>query len=289
MKISLRSLSLVAKLSLVATAVAIVVSGCKPNSAATPCDQVDTDLEPGDPQFEETCFDTCVGGGKGPVKYETTCQAGDQVIPTTVTCQCPPAGGTKCGNGVVDAGEQCDPGNGDLSCNLDCTFPNSPYCGNGIVDPGEDCDGTAGCNNCKFDVSGYTGWWACGVNGNPVNPIDFRDPANEIAQGQPNGCPSLPTGHSQLQDPSNDGLFAIGGENCHSAEIIGGCPGENPDNYTGVCVDGTSPVEIVGSAFEDGGYAEFEQSGKIKITFNGGPCGFSMRVIGNSTITANLQ
>src|SRR5262245_20569346 len=44
-----------------------------------------------------------------------------------------------CGNGELEAGEQCDDGNtrdGD-ACEHDCTLP---ACGNGILDPGEQCD-----------------------------------------------------------------------------------------------------------------------------------------------------
>jgi hypothetical protein len=44
----------------------------------------------------------------------------------------------QCGNGVVDPGEQCDPpttGRCDQRCQLE--YPN---CGNGVVDPGEDCE-----------------------------------------------------------------------------------------------------------------------------------------------------
>src|SRR5262249_49490827 len=44
-----------------------------------------------------------------------------------------------CGDGHLDAGEECDDGNrinGD-SCDNNCTIPR---CGNGIVDPGEECD-----------------------------------------------------------------------------------------------------------------------------------------------------
>src|SRR5690606_20446340 len=44
-----------------------------------------------------------------------------------------------CGNGHLDAGEECDDGNtlpGD-GCSPDCV---PEACGNGVVDPGEVCD-----------------------------------------------------------------------------------------------------------------------------------------------------
>lgn len=52
-----------------------------------------------------------------------------------------------CGDGVVDAGEECDHaiGNSDLvadACRLDCLLPG---CGDGVVDSGEQCDGGSEC------------------------------------------------------------------------------------------------------------------------------------------------
>ena len=59
-----------------------------------------------------------------------------------------------CGDGIVDAGEQCDLGdaNGGSACRSDCSMPS---CGDGIVDAGEDCDlGDAnGGPTCRTDCS----------------------------------------------------------------------------------------------------------------------------------------
>ncbi len=58
----------------------------------------------------------------------------------------PPAGelffyriGSRCGDGVLDAGEQCDDGNNLMfdGCRADCTME---MCGDGILDSGEECD-----------------------------------------------------------------------------------------------------------------------------------------------------
>jgi cysteine-rich repeat protein len=69
----------------------------------------------------------------------------------------------KCGNGVIEPGEQCDRGvagntSGYGGCNPDCTL--GPYCGDAVVqNPPEQCDygivnntgGYGGCNsNCTL-------------------------------------------------------------------------------------------------------------------------------------------
>ena len=57
------------------------------------------------------------------------------------TSNCIPPAST-CGNGVLNAGEQCDDGDtqsGD-GCSAACDL--EYYCGDGIINPGEECDGT---------------------------------------------------------------------------------------------------------------------------------------------------
>jgi cysteine-rich repeat protein len=62
-----------------------------------------------------------------------------------------------CGNGVLDAGEECDGGDNCTNClclspwtesngNLGCRNPD--LCGNGVKDPGEECDGGNDCTDC---------------------------------------------------------------------------------------------------------------------------------------------
>ena len=59
-------------------------------------------------------------------------------------CQC----ASNCGDGNLDAGEQCDPPNG-TTCDANCQTI-APICGNGVLDPGEDCEGTT-CNFTNTD------------------------------------------------------------------------------------------------------------------------------------------
>ena len=63
-----------------------------------------------------------------------------------------------CGNGTVEAGEQCDDGNttGGDGCSATCASE-APVCGNGRVESGEECDdgnrtSRDGCSStCKFE------------------------------------------------------------------------------------------------------------------------------------------
>lgn len=82
------------------------------------------------------------------------CSDGCLVAACTDSCNF----GGCCGNGLLEAGEQCDDGNnlyGD-GCSPDCTLD----CGNGAVDPGEQCDDANSydlddCrNSCQLHVCG---------------------------------------------------------------------------------------------------------------------------------------
>ena len=72
--------------------------------------------------------------------------------PCTATTTTLPGSPSRCGDGVLDAGEQCDDGNtSDCDgCSTACT---REVVGNGVVDCGEECDdgNTADCDGCNGD------------------------------------------------------------------------------------------------------------------------------------------
>ena len=96
-------------------------------------------------------------------------------IAISVTC-------SLCGNGVVDAGESCDPRvAGQECCNPDtcaAIVSNCNLCGNGIVNSGEQCDdyetvsGDCCSTTCRYDGSGA----ACGSSSS--GPCDLADTCN---------------------------------------------------------------------------------------------------------------
>jgi len=94
---------------------------------------------------------TCPGAGKLDTK---TCQcncnltcnidAGD-VIDVNAACACRKcvAGECKCGNGLVEPGEQCDPGNNNDPCCQNCRFTTNTCDDGNACTTGERCSGTS--------------------------------------------------------------------------------------------------------------------------------------------------
>jgi cysteine-rich repeat protein len=69
----------------------------------------------------------------------------------------PPLPEPCCGDGILDAGEECDDGNttsGD-GCSATCTLEKEPCCGDGILDAGEECDdgNTTGGDGCSANCT----------------------------------------------------------------------------------------------------------------------------------------
>jgi hypothetical protein len=70
-------------------------------------------------------------------------------------CSCP---SPVCGNGIKEAGEQCDGAalGSCAACQTDCTCIPS-VCGNGLVEPGEECDGTVFGNSSSPECTNVAG------------------------------------------------------------------------------------------------------------------------------------
>jgi hypothetical protein len=81
-----------------------------------------------------------------PVEDDQVCAPSSDAPPTSVSS-------AACGNGIVEAGEQCDQ---NCSVGFFCSScqcvprqapPSQPVCGNGIVEAGEQCDGRCATGN----------------------------------------------------------------------------------------------------------------------------------------------
>lgn len=132
------------------------VVNCEP-TAVCGDGNVETDKgEECDPPDGTTCSSTCqdivVECGNGIVQPGEECDGGSDC---NASCQ-----EIECGDGRVDAPqESCDqPGNFGTSagqCRPDCSGIVPAVCGNGIVEAGEDCDdpSNAACVNCQIDDS----------------------------------------------------------------------------------------------------------------------------------------
>lgn len=102
-----------------------------------------------DPAGDDGTAESCVPGQQ----QECSCSNGDTSFQTCNSagsaysqCEC---GATldSCGDGVVDAGEECDDENTDNNdgCSSQCR---DEFCGDNVVQPGEDCDDG---NSTEFD------------------------------------------------------------------------------------------------------------------------------------------
>ena len=154
-------------------------------------------------------------------------------------------GGAVCGNGLQEAGEQCDDANttnGD-ACEANCTLP---VCGNGIKDQTEQCDGAAlnnqsctglgfaggtlACNNsCQFNTASCTAAAQCG-NGaiNAGEQCDGNNLNNQTCQSQGfDGGALACAANCQMNTAACTNNAACGdgtqgaGESCDGADLNG--------------------------------------------------------------------
>lgn len=186
------------------------------------------------------------------------------------------AGGS-CGNGVIDAGEQCDGialgGNtcasqgfagGTLTCSSTCQLVTSQCtnCGNNVINAGETCDGTAlgggtcstqGCTGgtlaCNATCSGYV---KSGCTGCPLCDGDSVCEAGENCTG----CPSDCRGGSTSGAVCGNGKCEAGnGEDCIScpSDCNGIQGGKTSGRYCCGDGSGSNPIPCTDSRCTSGG------------------------------------
>lgn len=139
-----------------------------------------------------------------------------------------------CGNGTVDAGEQCDDGNtiNTDACSNACTT--NPICGNNIVEAGETCA------TCQADVIAEGGADACAACGDGV--VNSGEncttcPADVIAVDGPaacNVCGDGTTAGAEECDDSN----TVSGDGCSATCVVEFCGDGTVNGTNEQCDDG---------------------------------------------------
>lgn len=166
-----------------------------------------------------------------------------------------------CGDGLIDpnSGEQCDPGAQPIGCNVGDTCTPSCVCvpcGNGVVDAGEQCDdgntqgGDCCSSACQFEAAGAT----CADDGDqctqdvcgagPDQGSCTHPPANPAPSQCQQGC-----GNGILEAPEQcDDGNTQGGDCCDASCMFesGVCDDGNSCTADGVCLAGLcAPGPIV--------------------------------------------
>ena len=188
-----------------------------------------------------------------------------------------------CGNGQLDAGEECDGTNlggatcagegffgGTLACNSNCTLDTSECsdCGNNVIDPGEACDGSA--------LSGAT----CSAAGCAGGTLLCDSTCTGYDRSLCTGCPAC----------DGDGV-------CEAGEDCNGCPGDCPGGTSSGAVCGNAICEAgngedcVSCAADCNGVQTGKPSGRFCCGDGGGtnplPCSDSRCTAGGRSCTTN--
>lgn len=194
----------------------VAATFCIPPTASQSVNQVAGLPGPGALELPTRIFRSGAQCGNGVVNAGEQCDgSADAACPGDCQPDCTCAG---CGNGVVDAGEQCD-GNDDAACPGQClgtcACP-AATCGNGIKEASEICDGSDAptCPGvCQGDCT-------CGaVCGNNV-----VEGSEECDGGGSTACPASACGSNCTCGPfCGDGTIDAG-EQCDGTNT-GSCPG----------------------------------------------------------------
>jgi hypothetical protein len=207
------------------------------------CDGTDDDACPGNCQPDCTCTPPPPDCGNNEVEGEEECDGtDDDACPGNCqpdcTCTPPPP---DCGNNEVEGDEECDGTDNEAclgaQCLSDCTCA---VCGDGVVDAGEECEDNGGpnddcCTNCQFEPLGTPcdgGEGTCDANGNcevvecgdndtgGIEECDGTDDAACPGRCQPD-CTCAVCGDGVRESPEEcDGADDA---NCSGAECLTDC------------------------------------------------------------------
>lgn len=240
------------------------------------------------PQITSTGWSDCTSGVQTQAYYDANSCAGfslpsqvcntagnecniaynGQTLPTKRLC---PYSTTNCGNGFIDAGEQCDGSNfgnlqcssfdgfsgGSLSCTNSCQTIDTSQCtggitggscGNGIVDSGEICDGTNFTQSngialtCASQAGqGYTGSLSCSSSCKAISISNCAPPSPSGCNINDNSRTNWNCGSWTLCSGGQQSRTCICGSTTQTDSQV--CSG-SPINYCGVgttlCYDSTS-------------------------------------------------
>jgi len=155
--------------------------------------------------------------GNGIVEAGEQCDDGNNLNGDGCSGYCVDEGATVCGNGVTEAGEQCDDGNttsGD-GCSATCQNESGPLCGNGVTEAGEQCDDG---NNIDGDGCSAT----CQNEPNPGCGDGVLDAGEQCDDGNNidgDGCSA--TCQNEGTPACGDGIVQSG-EECDDGNTVGG-------------------------------------------------------------------
>ena len=183
--------------------------------------------------------DACTVLAAGSIGGEE-CDDGSDTASCSAQCLWKPFVGAQCGNGVLDRGEQCDPGaSGTPGCSSDCqalgAIEGGSTCGNGDIADGESCDdgntvSGDGCSNLCLNEGSVRVTSVCG------NSILE---AGETCERSGAGA-SWPVAGCDANTCLNTGTNACSGAGancCGNAQVE---PGESCDDGNAVSNDGCS-------------------------------------------------
>ena len=169
-----------------------------------------------------------------------------------------------CGNGAIDAPEECDGGDlngsdcvtlgfsgGTLACTPTCIFDKigctSPSCGDGTVDPGEECDCGQMGGPCTMAQLGGSGCSSL------ASPNGGNYSAGELACNSPTSCSFNKAACTYCGDGVKNAAELcdaadLGGASCQSQGFAGGGL-----SCTGQCTYNTGGCTNCGNGIVDGG------------------------------------